>query len=64
MQKQRENLISIIDRCNCNKTKAKWIIELSHTEIECTESQCTSCLIAIDCNNVLDTYYLGANGGL
>lgn len=50
----RENLINIINRCNNEAIKKQWILELaSLTDVECSESQCQSCLIAKDCLDTL-----------
>lgn len=56
MQKNRENLINIISRCNSKEYKTKWIHEMvSLTDIECTESECDSCPILEDCLETCNT---------
>lgn len=51
---KRERLINLIHACNDERVRADWIIELSNMDdIECSESQCDSCPIAIDCLDVL-----------
>ena len=50
----KQNLINIIAKCNSQEIKDKWIIELAtQTDYECSESECTSCIIQQDCLKVL-----------
>ncbi|MGL4878024.1 hypothetical protein [Paraclostridium dentum] len=50
----KTNMINIIANCNDSAIKTKWIQELAHkTDIECMESECDSCLIAIECIETL-----------
>lgn len=53
----REHLINLIATCNNKEVRRKWIIELSNSDIECSESQCDGCIIRNEC---LDTLM---NGG-
>ncbi len=50
---ERERLINLIHACNDKAVKKQWIIELSNTDIECSESQCDSCPIAVECIDTL-----------
>lgn len=50
---ERERLINLIHACNDKAVKKQWIIELSNTDIECSESQCDSCPIAVECIDIL-----------
>ena len=59
----REKLIQIIARCNSKEVRQKWIMEMSdNTDIECSESQCTGCLIAEDCIEVCNRREVINNG--
>ena len=49
----REKLINIIAMCGNKDVRRNWIIELSESEIECTESQCEGCPIACECIEIL-----------
>lgn len=52
----RDKLIKFIATCNCKEVRRKWIIEMSQMEeIECSESQCDSCLIASECIPTMDS---------
>ena len=51
----RQKLINTIASCNNKQVRRQWIIELSNMEdIECTESQCTSCIIADECASAME----------
>lgn len=52
----REHLIKLIATCNNKEVRRKWIIELSNSDIECSESQCDGCIIREEC---LDTLMKG-----
>lgn len=55
---ERERLINLIHACNDKAVKKQWIIELSNmNNIECSESQCDSCPIAVDCISTLQDGY-------
>lgn len=60
MKNLRERLIHTIARCGHKETRSKWIIELSKSDIECSESQCDGCPIVSECVETLDSYYTGA----
>ena len=51
----RQKLIKLIASCNNKEVRRKWIIEMSTMdEIECSEGQCTSCLIADECISTME----------
>lgn len=51
----RQKLIKLIASCNNKEVRRKWIIEMSTmNEIECSEGQCTSCLIADECISTME----------
>lgn len=54
----REHLIRLIATCNNKDVRRNWIIELSNSDIECSESQCDGCIIREEC---IDTLMNGGN---
>lgn len=52
---ERERLINLIHACNDKDAKRQWIIELSNSDIECSESQCDGCPIIEDCIETLES---------
>lgn len=54
----KANLISMISNCTDKTIKSKWILELANkSNIECSESECTGCLIEEDCLTTLSNIY-------
>lgn len=52
----KQKLIKLIASCNNEQVRRNWIIEMSNMEdIECSEGECYSCLIANECISTMES---------